>query len=38
MVLQALSIFRTLGLLAADLDCPERACMPLFESEGWRGS
>ena len=24
------------GLLAADLECPEQSCMPLFESEGWR--
>jgi serine/threonine-protein kinase len=23
------------ALLAADLDAPEHACMPLFEAEGW---
>jgi serine/threonine protein kinase len=23
------------GLLAADLECPEQSCMPLFESEDW---
>ena len=23
------------GLLAADLECPQQGCMPLFESEGW---
>jgi hypothetical protein len=28
------------ALLAADLEAPEHACMPLFEAEGWsrRGS
>jgi eukaryotic-like serine/threonine-protein kinase len=24
------------ALLAADLECPEQSCMPLFEAEGWR--
>ncbi len=35
---QAMSLYKHwlgIALLAADLQRPEQACMPLFESEGW---